>query len=150
MKFSSCLIRRAAGSARPTAAASAPCSTSRGSGFPCTARTTRSPTWWMSSTASAPSPVRSHACILHAQRSSLHTPHVPPSLLHSSTPLSYRFITVVGVLVQGSLVYTKGVPHPVTTWVSGASACVAKPIWTTSWCCVLNTPSKPCGAEADL
>jgi hypothetical protein len=38
--------------------------------------------------------------------STLHTPHVSPSLLHSSAPLDYRFITVVGLLVQGSLVYT--------------------------------------------
>ena len=36
----------------------------------------------------------------------LHTPPVLSSLLHSSTPLDYRFMTVVGLLVQGSLVYT--------------------------------------------
>ena len=38
---------------------------------------------------------------------SVGSPSTPPSLLHSSTPLNYIFITVVGLLVQGSIIYTR-------------------------------------------
>ena len=43
--------------------------------------------------------------IAYTTRTGLHL-HSYCTALHCSTPLDYRLITVVGLLVQGSLVYT--------------------------------------------